>query len=153
MDPSLPLRSASTMEQAVSSQMAGTRFYLALLAIFAGLAVTLAAVGLYGVVSYLVSLRRQEVGIRMALGADGAGILRLFFRQAALPILAGIAAGMAIALAGASVLEALLFQVSPRDPQVFGVVAAVLLAVAVGATAVPAYGATKIAPTEAMRTE
>lgn len=153
MDPSLPLRSVSTLEQAVAFQMAGTRFYLALLAIFAGLAVTLAAVGLYGVVSYLVSRRRREVGIRMALGADGQEILRLFLRQAALPTLAGIGAGVALALAGASVLEAFLFQVNPRDPQVLGVVVGVLLTVALGATAVPAQSAARIAPTEAMKAD
>jgi predicted permease len=120
MDPDLPLRSVSTMEEAVSGETAATRFYLSLLVVFAGLAVILAAVGLYGVVSYLVSLRRQEVGIRIALGADRSGILRMFVRQAAMPTLTGILLGVAIALVGASTLEEFLYQVNPRDPLVFG---------------------------------
>lgn len=153
MDPALPLRAISTMEEAVSVQTASTRFYLTLLAAFAGLAVALAAVGLYGVVSYLVSLRRQEVGIRMALGADGSGILRMFFRQAAVPTLAGILGGVGIALASGSVLEAFLFQVDPRDPVVFGGVVAVLMVVALAATSIPARAATSIPPTVAMRAD
>lgn len=101
----------------------------------------------------LVSLRRQEVGIRMALGADGSGILRMFFRQAALPTLAGILGGVGIALASGSVLEAFLFQVNPRDPVVFGGVVAVLTVVALAATSIPARAATSIPPTVAMRAD
>jgi ABC-type antimicrobial peptide transport system permease subunit len=153
MDPDLPLRFVSTMEAVVSSEMAPTRFYLSLLAGFAGLAVILAAVGLYGVVSYLVSLRRQEVGIRIALGADGTGILQMFFRQAAIPTLSGMLLGVVVALGSASTLEEFLFQVNPRDPLVFGGVLVILTGVAITATALPARAATRIAPTEAMRVE
>lgn len=153
MDADLPLRAVGTMEQAVSAEMAPTRFYLILLMAFAGLAVVLAAVGLYGVVSYLVSLRRQEVGIRMALGADAGGVLRMFFRQASTPTLAGMLVGLGIALASGRTLEGFLYEVNPRDPLVFGAVAAVLVCVALVATALPARAATRISPTEAMRVE
>ena len=153
LDPDLPLRSVETMEHAVSQEMAPTRFYLGLLMAFAGLAVVLAAVGLYGVVAYLVSLQRKEVGIRMALGADAAGVLRMFFRQAAVPILSGLVVGLGIAMVSGWTLESFLYEVDPRDPLVFGAVLAVLAGVAFVATALPARAATRISPTEAMRVE
>jgi len=153
LDPDLPLRGVQSMKASVSDEMAPTRFYLTLLLAFAGFAVVLAAVGLYGVVSYLVSLRRQEVGIRMALGADEGGILRMFLRQAAWPTLTGMGVGLGIALASSVALHRFLYEVDPRDPLVFGGVLAILACVALAAIFLPARMATRIAPTEAIRVE
>jgi hypothetical protein len=153
LDPNLPLRSVATMQTAVAEEMAPTRFYLVLLTLFAGLAVVLAAVGLYGVVSYLVSLQRQEVGVRVALGADAGGIMRMFFRQASVPIGSGLLVGLGIALVSGRVLESFLYEVNPRDPLVFTVVTGLLVCVSFIAVAVPTQAATKISPTEAMRVE
>ena len=153
LDPNLPLRSVTTMQTAVAEEMAPTQFYLVLLTLFAGLAVVLAAVGLYGVVSYLVSLQRQEVGVRVALGADAGGIMRMFFRQASVPIGSGLLVGLGIALVSGRVLESFLYEVNPRDPLVFTVVTGLLVCVSFIAVAVPTQAATKISPTEAMRVE
>jgi len=153
LDPDLPLRAVETLTASLSAETAPTRFYLSLLLAFAIFAVVLAAVGLYGVVSYLVSLRRQEVGIRMALGADAGGILGMFVRQAVGPTLVGMGLGLVVALASSFTLRRFLYEVNPRDPLVFGGVLGVLACVALAATLLPARMATRIGPTEAIRME
>lgn len=153
LDPNLPLRGVETMEQVVAGETAPTRFFLCLLAVFAGLAVSLAAVGLYGVASYMVSRRRQEIGIRMALGAPGSRVTRMVLGQAVVPTLLGVLVGLGVSLAGASVLQGFLFQVEPRDPLVFSSVTGILVAVAGVATVLPARQASLVDPGEALRRE
>lgn len=152
-DANLPLYSIETMGQAVSRQIAPTRFYMILAGAFAGLAALLAAVGLYGVAAYAASRRTREIGLRVALGADRAGIIRLVLGQGIRPAVLGLLAGLTAAYFGATLLEALLFGVTPRDPAIFGVVALLLAAIAVVATVLPARRASKIDPVVALQAE
>jgi ABC-type antimicrobial peptide transport system permease subunit len=124
-----------------------------LLLIFAGIAVVLATIGVYGVVSYSVSQRTQEIGIRVALGARAGDVSRLVLREGLLLGGLGVAVGLAAALASTRVLESLLFEVTPTDPVTLGAVAGLLLAVAVAATVLPARRATKVDPMVALRYE
>ncbi len=153
LDPNVPMRDVETMEEVVAEAMAPTRFFLTLLGVFAGLALSLAAVGLYGVASYMVSRRRQEIGIRMALGAEGGRVTRLILGQAAAPTLLGMVVGLGISLAGATVLEQLLFEVDPRDPLVYAGVSVFLVVVATTAALLPARQAARVDPGEALRRE
>lgn len=153
LDPNLPLRNVETMRQVVDAEMAPTRFFLTLLGVFAGLAVVLASVGLYGVATYMVSRRRQEIGIRMALGAESGRVTGMVVRQAAAPVLLGVLVGLATAMAGARVMEGFLFQVNPRDPLVFVGVTGLLVAVSFLATLLPARQASRVDPGEALRRE
>ena len=120
MDASLPLYQVETVEQALQRQIAPTRFYMILVALFAALAAVLAAVGLYGVVAYSVSRRTREIGLRVALGAGRDGIVRLVVGQGMRPALIGLAVGLGVALLGGRVMEAVLFGVQPRDPVILG---------------------------------
>ncbi len=153
LDADLPLRGLETMEEVVSGELAPGRFYLVLLGFFALVAVGLAAMGLYGVVAYLVSLRTRELGVRVALGADRTEVVGLLIRQGMRPAVVGVVLGLGAALAGGSVLEGLLYQVAPRDPVVFGGVMVLLLGVVLAATALPAWRATRIPASEALRGE
>jgi predicted permease len=151
MDQGVPLRNVETMSQVMVGQTAATRFYLTLLAVFAGLAVILASVGLYGVMAYLVSIQRQEIGIRLALGAERVGMIRLVLAQAAAPIFVGLGGGLIAAAAGANLLERFLYQVDPRDPLVYGGVSLLLLVVAASSALIPARQAGRVDPGEALR--
>lgn len=152
-DANLPLYNIETMDQAVARQIAPTRFYMILAGAFAGLAALLAAVGLYGVAAYTTSRRTREIGVRVALGADRRGIIRLVLGQGIRPAGWGLIAGLTGAYFGATVLEALLFGVTPRDPAIFAVVAVLLAGVAVVATVLPARRASKIDPVVALQAE
>jgi putative ABC transport system permease protein len=132
-------------------QLARPRFYLALLAVLAALAVTLAAVGVYGVVAYAVSQRTREIGLRMALGARGAEVVRLVVWQGLRPVTLGTTAGIAGALVMGRWMAELLYEIPPRDPFTMLVVVAVLLTIAIAACIVPAWAATRIAPATALR--
>ncbi|MBS1873225.1 MAG: ABC transporter permease [Acidobacteria bacterium] len=129
------------------------RYMMTILAIFAGLALVLASLGLYGVLSYLVSLRTRELGIRMALGADAARVVRLVMGQGMKLTLAGVAIGLGAALALGRFISGLLFGVEATDPLTFAVVAGALLAIAVAATLVPARRAAAVDPIIALRSE
>ena len=153
IDPSAPLRDVEMMAETVDRQLGPSRFYMTLLVIFAGVAVALAAIGLYGVVAYLVSGRTREIGIRMALGAEAEDVLRLVLRQGMRPAVAGVAAGIAGALFGSRVLRSLLYEVEPGDPKTLAGVTVLLLCVVVLAILVPALRASRIAPVEALRIE
>lgn len=153
LDPALPLRSVSTVRDAVNEEVAPTRFYLVAVGSFAALAVLLACVGLYGVVAYLVARRTSEIGIRMALGARRGQVTGLVLSQGLRPALLGAAVGLGIAIAASRVAEAVVYQVSPRDPVVLGGATALILAVAVLAAVLPARRASRIDPVTALRTE
>ncbi len=148
-----PIYAASTVEQSISDSLAYRRFNLLLLGVFAGVALTLAAVGVYGVVSYAVSRRRREIGIRMALGATRSEILRAVVGRAAALALAGVALGIAGSLALTRLLGNLLYGVTPTDAATMAGVSALLLAVTLAASHSPARRATRLDPMLALRYE
>jgi putative ABC transport system permease protein len=153
VDPDQAVSNVQTMDEIFSDSVARPRFQLVLLLVFAGIAVLLATIGVYGVVSYSVSQRTQEIGIRVALGARAGDVSRLVLREGLLLGGLGVAVGLAAALACTRVLGSLLFEVTPTDPLTLGVVACLLLAVAVAATLWPARRATKVDPMVALRYE
>ncbi len=153
LDSDLPIRDLETVEQALAAQVAPTRLYLMLVSLFAGLAVVLAAVGLYGVVAYLVSTRTREIGVRVALGADRGRITRLVIAEGLRPAATGVLLGLALAVMGGRVLEAVLFGVEPRDPAVLVTVPVLLSIVAIAAAWVPAARAARLDPGSALRSE
>ncbi len=151
--PNMPLYNIETMEQYLASSSAQARFNTVLLGIFAGLALLLAAVGLYGVVSYSVSQRTQEIGIRMALGAEKRDVLRMVVGQGLKLALIGVAMGIFGALALTRLLTSMLYGVKPTDPLTFIAVSLVLIAVALLACYIPARRAAKVDPMVALRYE
>jgi len=153
LDPGLPVRSLETVSAAVSREVAPTRFYMLMLAIFAGIAVVLASVGLYGVVAYLVSRRTREIGVRIALGARRQQVIGLVLRQGMQPAALGLVVGLLLTLALGRLASSLLFQVSPRDPTIMAAVTAVLSVVALVAVLLPARRASRIDPIKALRVE
>jgi len=142
-----------TLSEVLSSSVAQRRFQMLLVLLFALAALALAAFGTYGVLSYAVTRRTPEMGIRMALGAQRRDVLGMVLRQGMMPVLAGMAAGALSALAIGRYLESLLWNVSPRDPLAFAVSGAVLLLVSVAACLIPARRATRVSPIEALRFE
>ncbi len=151
MDPQVPIADVKPMELVVAQSMADTSFTMALLIIAASIAMVLSAVGLYGVISYLVGQRRSEIGIRIALGAQMREVSWLVVSQSLRIALAGTVAGVVAAFAATRMLGALLFEVSPTDPLALGGTALALLAVAVVASLGPTRRAASIDPVEAMR--
>ena len=150
IDSEVPVPEVKTLEQVVAKSVAGRRFQMMLVALFALGALALAAFGTYGVVSYAVARRRAEMGIRMALGAARSDVLGLVFRQGMMPVVAGLAAGAVAALAIGRFMASLLFEVSPRDPLSFAAACTVLLAVSAAACLIPARRATRVNPIEAL---
>jgi putative ABC transport system permease protein len=142
-----------TIEQLLSTSVAPRKFNMMLLGIFAGVALVLAAVGLYGVMSYSVSWRTQEIGIRMALGAKRTDVLRMVVRQGMMMTLIGLGFGLIGVIALSRVMVGLLYGVSPTDPLTFTGVSIVLLLVALLACLIPARRATRVDPIVALRTE
>lgn len=153
MDPNLPLRYVEEMTTVVEAELGPARFNLLLLGIFAGLAVVLAAVGLYGVVAYLVSQRTREIAIRKALGAKGQAVTLMVLVQAARPTLIGVVLGLGGALMGGRVLASLLYNVSPTDPISFVGATILLICVAALAVLMPAARANQVAPMSALKQE
>ncbi|MEJ2205895.1 MAG: ABC transporter permease [Gemmatimonadota bacterium] len=153
LDPNLAMRGVETISEAKRHDTAGTRLFLMLVAMFAGVAIVLAGVGLYGVVAYLVSQRTREIGIRMALGARSAGVTRMVVLQGIRPTVLGIIGGLVLAGFGGQVMRSLLFGVRPTDPLVLSSVSFLVLFVAILATLLPARRATRVSPTEALRIE
>lgn len=153
MDALLPMRGAGTMQDLLDVHTATVRFYVALLGLFAVLAIVLAAVGLYGVVSFLVAQRRREIGVRMALGAGRSRVVRLVVRQGLVPAAVGTLAGLLVALAGGRVIASLLFGVQPTDPLTLAGTTTLLLAVVLAACLIPAARAVRIPPASALRAE
>jgi len=153
IDPDQPIASIRPMTAYLAQSVAQRRFNMLLLAVFAGLALVLAAVGIYGVISYSVAQREREVGIRMALGAQTGDVLGLIVRQGMRPALVGLLAGIFAAAAMTRFMRSLLFQVSAIDPLVFAAVALVLALVAAIACVIPARRATRLDPVIALRSE
>ena len=151
LNPRVPLTSVRTMDQVMAQEMSGTSFTLVLLGIAAGVALFLGAIGLFGVISYVVSQRTREIGVRVALGACRQDIQSMVFRQSAGVALAGLILGLLGAAALTRLMGSILYGVSARDPLSFLLAPGVLLAVAVAATWLPARRASRVDPMVALR--
>lgn len=153
IDKEQALTNVQTLDQVLAESLSNRRFNMTLLLTFAGVALVLAAVGVYGVMNYTVTLRRRELGIRMALGAKTTDVLRLVLRQGLTLTLIGVAAGLISAYGLTRLMASLLYGVTATDYLTFGSVSAVLVAVGLAASYVPARRATKVNPTIALRAE
>jgi putative ABC transport system permease protein len=153
VDPNQPVTKVRTMEQVLADTMITQRFTTWLLTVFAFIALALAAAGIYGVISYSVSQRTREIGIRMALGAERADVMKLVVGHGMLPALIGLAIGVGGAIGVTRFMSTLLFNVSVTDPITFGVIGSVLLLVAIAACYLPARRAAKVDPMIALRCE
>jgi len=150
---SAPVSSVTTLEQAIANAVWQPRFNLILIGLFAGLALLLAAVGIYGVMACAVTQRTQEIGIRMALGAQKRDVLKLVVGHGMRLALIGLLAGVAGALALTQLMANLLYQVKPADPMTFAVVCALLAGIVLLACWLPARRAAKVDPMTALRSE
>ena len=153
VDPEQPVLDIQTMDQVVEESLGQRPFAMTLLAGFAALALVLASVGIYSVLAYTVRQRVREIGIRMALGAPSAGVLRMVVLEGLKPTLTGVVLGLVLAAALVRVMAALLFNVSEHDPGTFTMVAAIVTMVGVVATLIPAYRATRVDPIVTLRAE
>jgi putative ABC transport system permease protein len=153
IDPEQPLEDIRTMVQVLDGKLTSQRFSALLLGVFAGVALLLAAIGIYGVLSYIVRGRSREIGIRTALGARTSDVLRLVIVEGMSPALVGVAAGTIAALASAKVMRTLVFGVSASDPLTLAAVGATLALVALMASLVPAYRALRLDPVTVLRAE
>jgi len=153
LDANLPVSSVRTMAQAFRDTVARPRLLARLLGAFAFIALLLAAVGIYGVVSYSVARRTREMGIRRALGAEGRQLARLLVAEGTWPALVGVVVGLPVAVASSGLVAGLLYGVSPRDPVTYVVVPLILVTVALMSSYLPARRATRVAPSRALREE
>ena len=153
LDPTLPVADILTMDQIIGKSTLGASFDATLLLVFAILSLLLAAVGLFGVLSYLVAQRRGEIGIRMALGAPQDVVMMLVLMDGLRPVLFGLAFGLVGGIASAQLIRSMLYGTHPLDPFVFALVTVTLLLVAVSACALPAWRASRMDPMEALRAE
>jgi putative ABC transport system permease protein len=153
MDPTLPVANVRPMTEVVAAALATPRLTGFLLAAFAGIALALAAVGIYGVLAYLVSQRTQEIGVRLAIGADRSQVLTMILRQGMALAVGGIAVGVAAAFLLTQLMQSLLYEVRPADPVTFIAVPVMLFVVSLVASYVPALRATKVSPLIALRTQ
>ena len=153
VDPSLPIYQAQTMQMQLDDAGANRRAILWLLSAFAGIALLLAAIGIYGMLAYDVTQRTREIGIRGAIGATPWENMSLILRQGLWRTLAGMSAGLAGAFLLSRYMSSLLFEVRPNDPLIFATVAVLLLVIAVFASWLPARRAAKVDPIVALRCE
>jgi ABC-type antimicrobial peptide transport system permease subunit len=153
IDPNLPLSDALTMEDRLGTSLARRRFTLALMVLFAGVAVLMAVVGIYGVMAYTVGQRVREMGVRMALGARGSDIVKLIVTRGAWLALAGVAAGTVLAVALSGLMAGLVFEVQATDASTYLATTVLLLGVAALAAYIPARRAGRIDPAYVLRHE
>ena len=153
VDPQLPVDDIRPMTDFVRDGMARTRFALILIGVFAGIALALSAVGLYGVLSFVVRQRTAEIGVRMAFGAARGTILRLVVGQGLALVAAGVVLGLLAAAGLTGLMTSFLVQVSPDDPLTYAWVGVFFLAVGAAACALPALRAARIDPAEALQAE
>lgn len=153
LDAELPLDGVGTVDGLVATSLSQRRFAMLLMAIFAGLALVLAMVGIYGVISYSVTQATQEIGIPMALGAGRGDVLSMVFGYAGVLLAAGLAIGVGAALATGRFLASQLFEVTATDPATYAAVAVALLATGLVACAIPAMRAMRVDPLVALRNE
>ncbi|PWT95656.1 MAG: hypothetical protein C5B55_01000 [Blastocatellia bacterium] len=153
VDPDLPVTNVGSMADQVSNRLAEPRFRTGLITLFAVVALLLACVGVYGVISYSVSQRTHEIGIRMALGARAADVQRMIVKQAIYMSVLGVIVGLTISFFVVSLMVKLLFNVTPRDPIIFGAAAVVLATTAFVASYIPAHRASKLDPLVALKSE
>jgi ABC-type antimicrobial peptide transport system permease subunit len=153
LNPQLPIFAAGTLEAELSETLTQPRFRAVLLAAFAGIAMLLASIGIYGVTAHAVGQRTQEVGVRMALGAQRRDVLLLILRQHLAPAVLGVAIGLGGALALARLLDTMVYGVTPTDPVTLAGMSALLLLVAVAACFVPAQRATRVDAVVALRNQ
>ena len=151
VDPGLPVFGVTSMDEILDASLASRRFSANLVAGFAGGALLLASIGIYGLLAYMVGQRSREIGIRMALGARRDDILRMFLRKGVALAGVGIVAGVVVSASTASMMASLLYGVRPHDPAVFLIVPLLLFAVAVLASYLPARRATKVDPMIVLR--
>lgn len=151
IDPGLPVFNVSSMNDVLDRSLASRRFSASLVGVFAGVALLLASIGIYGLLAYMVGQRSREIGLRMALGAGRSDVLKLFLQKGVVLAGAGIATGVIVSAATASGMASLLYGVRPHDPAVFFDVPLLLLAVALLASYLPARRATKVDPMLALR--
>ncbi|MBL9204613.1 MAG: ABC transporter permease [Opitutaceae bacterium] len=153
LEPTLPVFAVVTMDELFTTSVTNQRIMLTILAVFAGVALLLAAVGLYGVLTYIVSQRTREIGIRMALGATVQSVRQLMLGEGLRVALVGLGVGLVACLGLGRLMQSVLFGVSPFDPINLTVVAAVMIAIGLVASWVPAHRATQVDPVEALRNE
>jgi predicted permease len=153
LDAETPIAEMKTMERVVSESVSRRRFQMFIILVFAVVALLLAAIGIYGVVSYSVTERTNEIGIRLALGAERHDVFGLILKQGMIPAMAGVCIGLVAAFALARLIRSLLFGVSATDPATLVVIAVVLTIVALLACWIPAWRATKVDPMTALRYE
>ncbi|HUP43779.1 MAG TPA: ABC transporter permease [Thermoanaerobaculia bacterium] len=153
LDPALAVSDMGTLEERAAESLGGARLATALLGLLGGLTLVLASVGVYGVTAYSIQQRRSEIGLRMALGAERATVLRMVLRQGMTVVALGLAAGLLLAGPGARLVEGLLYGLSPSDPLTFAGTALLLAGVALVANAIPAARATGVDPVRVLRPE
>jgi len=153
VDSDLPLSNVNTMEQLVEDSTGPRRFSMVLLAVFSALAATLAAIGLYGVMSFIVTQRTRELGVRLALGAKALDVLGLVLRQGMWLVTLGLVLGLGAALVLTRVLQSMLFNLSATDPLTFVTISLLLVGVTLFATWLPARRATRVDPSVVLREE
>jgi putative ABC transport system permease protein len=153
IDPNETVFPVIKMDERLSNAVAERRFQTLLLGFFSGIALVIATVGIYGVISYAVNRRTHEIGVRMALGAQAGDVLRMVLWRGMSLTLAGVTLGLAAAFALTRVLKNLLFEVSATDPATFASIALLLIGVALIASFIPALRATKVDPLQALRHE
>jgi putative ABC transport system permease protein len=152
-DPALPVWGLQTMDELMGSSVAKRRFVMLLLVMFAGIALLLAALGIYGVLSYSISQRTREIGLRMALGAEGRDVLGLVLKEALMPVGIGLSAGLLASLGVSQILSNQLFHVSPTDGVTLSFVIVLLFAVALIASYLPVHRAVTVDPMQVLRYE